>query len=39
MNLKLKSEAEKAIRQFNTMVKNKHKTSIVSIQIDGGGEF
>jgi hypothetical protein len=39
MNLKLKSEAKKAIRQFNTMVKNQHKTSIISVQIDGGGEF
>jgi hypothetical protein len=39
MNLKLKSEAEKAIRQFNAMVKNQHKTSIISVQIDGGGEF
>ena len=39
MNLKLKSEAEEAIRQFNAMVKNQHKTSIISIQIDGGSEF
>jgi hypothetical protein len=39
MTLKLKSEAEKAIRQFNTMVKNQHKTPIISIQIDREGEF
>jgi hypothetical protein len=39
MNLKLKSEAKKSIRHFNAMVKNQHKTSIISIQIDGGGEF
>jgi hypothetical protein len=31
MNLKLKSEAKKSIRQFNAMFKNQHKTSIVSI--------
>jgi hypothetical protein len=28
MNLKLKFEAEKAIRQFNAMVRNQHKTSM-----------
>ena len=38
MNLKLKSEAEKAIRQFNAMVKNQHRAFIISVQIDGGGE-
>jgi Integrase core domain len=39
MNLKLKSEAKKAIRQFNAMVKNQHKTSIICVQIDRGGKF
>jgi hypothetical protein len=39
MNLKLKSEAKKAIRQFNAIVKNQHKTSIKFVQIHGGGEF
>jgi transposase InsO family protein len=39
MDLKLKFEAEKAIRQFNAIVKNQCKTSVISIQIDGKSEF
>ena len=39
INLRLKSDADPAIRQFVAMVKSQYDLSIKEIQIDAGGEF
>ena len=39
MLLKAKSDAQKAIRQFNAMVKNQYGTSVKAFMSDFGGEF
>ena len=39
INLKLKSDADPALRQFVAMVKNQYNLSIKEVQIDAGGEF
>ena len=39
INLKLKSDADPAIRQFVAMVKTQYDLSIKEVQIDAGGEF
>lgn len=38
-HLKLKSDADAAIRQFIAMVKTKYNAGIVEVMIDAGGEF